>query len=95
MINSARETADLVHEMQVNGGSSCRFGCTDGAVPFRSFAYRTKQLKRCVPCDADGNRRDDIAKLMNGLYEQGYTDVQTQEIKLENGTYNSIIEVKR
>lgn len=97
MINSARETADLVHEMQVKRqqflvDSAVQMGQYHlGALLIEQNSSKAMRLHVI----ADSNRRDDIAKLMNGLYEQGYTDVQTQEIKLENGTYNSIIEVKR
>lgn len=46
---------------------------------------------------ADYSKRDDIAKLMSGLYERGYQDVQTHEIKLDNNntTYNSLVKVTR
>ena len=46
---------------------------------------------------SDYRKRDDIAKLMSGLYERGYQDVQTHEIKLDNNstTYNSLVRVKR
>lgn len=46
---------------------------------------------------ADYSKRDDIAKLMRGLYERGYQDVQTREIKLDNNntTYNSLVKVTR
>lgn len=97
MINSARETADLVHEMQIKRqqflvDSAIQMGRYHlGALLMEQNGSKAMRLHVI----ADSKRRDDIAKLMNGLYEQGYTDVQTQEIKLENGTYNSIIEVKR
>ncbi|MFA5216464.1 hypothetical protein [Sulfuricurvum sp.] len=46
---------------------------------------------------SDYAKRDDIAKLMSGLYERGYQDVQTHEIKLDNNntTYNSLVKVIR
>lgn len=46
---------------------------------------------------ADYRKRDDIAKLMSGLYALGYQDVQTHEIKLDNNntTYNSLVKVTR
>ncbi|MDO9209021.1 MAG: hypothetical protein Q7T91_12300 [Sulfuricurvum sp.] len=46
---------------------------------------------------ADYRKRDDIAKLMSGLYERGYQNVETHEIKLDNNntTYNSLVKVTR
>lgn len=44
---------------------------------------------------SDYRKRDDIAKLMGGLYERGYQDVQTREIKLDDGMYNSLVKVTR
>ncbi len=46
---------------------------------------------------SDYRKRDDIAKLMRGLYDKGYQDVQTQEIRLDNNTttYGSVVKVTR
>ncbi|MBN2869500.1 MAG: hypothetical protein JXK04_00930 [Campylobacterales bacterium] len=44
---------------------------------------------------ADDRKRDDIAKLMSGLYARGYQDVQTHEITLDNDMYNSLVKVTR
>ena len=44
---------------------------------------------------ADDRKRDDIAKFMRGMYTRGYQDVQTREIKLDNGFYNSLVTVTR
>lgn len=44
---------------------------------------------------ADDKKRDTIAKLMSGLFERGYQNVQTHEIKLDNGMYNSLVKVTR
>jgi len=46
---------------------------------------------------ADYRKRDDIAKLMSGLYARGYQNVETHEIKLDNNTttYNSLVKVTR
>lgn len=41
------------------------------------------------------NKRDDIAKLMSGLYVRGYQDVQTHEIALDNKMYNAVVKVTR
>lgn len=40
-------------------------------------------------------KRDDIAKLMSGLYVRGYQNVQTHEISLDNKMYNAIVKVTR
>ncbi len=44
---------------------------------------------------ADYRKRDDIAKLMNGLYDRGYQNVTTEEIKLDDERYNSLVKVIR
>jgi hypothetical protein len=46
---------------------------------------------------SDYRKRDDITKFMRGLYDKGYQDVQTQEIKLDNNTtmYSSVVKVTR
>jgi len=44
---------------------------------------------------ADYRKRDDIAKLMSGLYALGYQNVQTDEITLDNDTYNAVVKVTR
>ncbi|MGD9971340.1 MAG: hypothetical protein AB7S65_12935 [Sulfuricurvum sp.] len=46
---------------------------------------------------ADYRKRDDIAKLMEGLYARGYQNVQTHEIRLDANTttYQSLIKVTR
>ena len=40
-------------------------------------------------------KRDDIAKLMRGLYVRGYQNVQTHEISLDDKMYNAVVKVTR
>ncbi len=40
-------------------------------------------------------KRDDIAKLMRGLYVRGYQNVQTHEIALDDKMYNAVVKVTR
>jgi hypothetical protein len=40
-------------------------------------------------------KRDDIAKLMSGLYTKGYQNAQTHEITLDNKMYNAVVKVTR
>jgi len=40
-------------------------------------------------------KRDDIAKLMSGLYARGYQNAQTHEIALDNKMYNAVVKVTR
>lgn len=46
---------------------------------------------------SDYRKRDDIAKLMSGLYAHGYQNVETHEIKLDDNTttYNALVKVMR
>jgi hypothetical protein len=41
------------------------------------------------------NKRDDIAKVMSGLYTRGYQNAQTHEIVLDEKMYNAVVKVTR
>lgn len=41
------------------------------------------------------NKRDDIAKVMSGLYARGYQNAQTHEIALDKKIYNAVVKVTR
>lgn len=44
---------------------------------------------------ADYRKRNDIARLMSGLYALGYQNVETHAISLDNDMYNAVVKVTR
>jgi len=97
LYHNASETASLIQEMHAKRqqfllDTTAELGRYQlGAMLMEQNG--SKQMTLGVV--ADDRKRDDIAKLMRGLYERGYQDVQTDEIKLDNGSYNSLVKVTR
>lgn len=99
LYHGAEETASLISDMH---GQRQRF-LLDTTAELGRYSLGAMLMeqngskKMNLLVVADYRKRDDIAKLMSGLFERGYQDVQTHEIKLDNNntTYNSLVEVTR
>jgi Tfp pilus assembly protein PilN len=99
LYHGAEETAVLIHDMHVSR-QQFLLDTTAELGRYRLGALLMEQTgskEMNLHVVADYRKRDDIAKLMRGLYVRGYQDVQTHEIKLENNdtTYNSLVKVTR
>ncbi len=97
LYQSSEETAMLIRDMH---GSRQRFllDVTQEMGRYRLGAMALEQngsKEMRIHVVADDRKRDDIARLMDGLYARGYQDVRTHEIKLDNGQYNSLVKVTR
>lgn len=99
LYHGAEETAMLIHDMHASRqqfllDTTAELGRYHlGAMLMEQNG--SKEMNLLVV--ADYRKRDDIAKMMSGLYARGYQDVQTHEIKLDNNntTYNSLVKVTR
>lgn len=97
LIQGAHETADLIGEMHVirqqflidTTSELGRYGL--GTLMLEQNGSKEMQLHVI----ADYRKRDDIAKLMSGLYTRGYQNVETHEIALDNKLYNAQVKVTR
>lgn len=97
LYRASEETASLIHDMHEKR-QQFLLDTTAELGKYRLGAMAMEQngsKEMRLHVVADYRKRDDIAKLMSGLYERGYQDVQTREIKLDNGMYNSLVKVTR
>jgi Tfp pilus assembly protein PilN len=99
LYHAAEETASLIHDMHASRQQFLLDTTTElgryqlGAMLMEQNG--SKEMNLLVV--SNYNKRDDIAKLMSGLYARGYQNVETHEIKLDsnNTTYNSLVKVTR
>lgn len=99
LYHAAEETASLIADMHLSRQKFLN-DTTSELGRYRLGALlmeqnRSKEMS--IHVVSDYRKRDDIAKLMSGLYARGYQDVQTHEIKLDANTttYNSLVKVTR
>lgn len=97
LFRNAEETAALIDDMHAKR-QQFLLDTTAELGRYRLGAMMMEQngsKQMSVHVVSDYRKRDDIAKLMRGLYERGYQDVQTHEIKLDDNMYNSLVKVTR
>lgn len=97
LYHSAEETASLIDDMHTKR-QQFLLDTTAELGRYRLGAMMMEQngsKQMSVHVVSEYRKRDEIAKLMRGLYERGYQDVQTHEIKLDDGMYNSLVKVTR
>lgn len=97
LYKGAEETALLIRDMH-SARQKFLLDATAELGRYRLGAMLVEQngsKEMSIHAVADDRRRDDIARLMEGLYARGYQNVQTREIKLDNGMYNSLVKVTR
>lgn len=97
LYRNSEETADLVHDMHA-ARQKFLLDTTAELGRYRLGAMLMEQngsKEMAVHVIADPRRRDDIARFMTGLYERGYQNAQTHEIKLDDGRYGSLVKVTR
>lgn len=97
LYHSSEETAALIRDMHT-ARQQFLLDTTEEMGRYRLGAVSMEQngsKEMAILVVADDRKRDDIARLMSGLYARGYQDVRTQEIKLDNGQYNSLVKVTR
>lgn len=99
LYHAAEETASLIQDMH-QSRQKFLLDTTSELGRYRLGALLMEQngsKEMNIHVVSDYRKRDDIAKLMSGLYARGYQDVQTHEIKLDtnNTTYNSLVKVTR
>jgi len=99
LYHGAEETAVLIHDMHA-ARQKFLLDTTQELGRYRLGAMLMEQngsKEMSILVVSEYRKRDDIAKLMSGLYARGYQDVQTHEIKLDNNntTYNSLVKVTR
>ena len=97
LYHGAEDTADLIRNMHASR-EQLLLDTTAELGRYRLGAMLmeqngSKEMKVLVV--SDYKKRDDIAKLMNGMYARGYQNVETREIKLDNDMYNSLVKVTR
>ncbi|MDP1785418.1 MAG: hypothetical protein Q8K81_08360 [Sulfuricurvum sp.] len=97
LIQGAQETADLISQMHLKRqqfliDTTSELGRYHlGTLIMEQNGSKEMQLHVI----ADYRKRDDIAKLMSGLYTRGYQNVETHEIALDNKMYNARVKVTR
>ena len=97
LFKGAEETALLIRDMHT-ARQQFLIDTTSELGRYRLGAMLVEQngsKAMSVHVIADDRKRGDIARLMEGLYARGYQNVQTHEIKLDNGMYNSLVKVTR
>lgn len=99
LYHGAEETAVLIHDMHA-ARQQFLLDTTAELGRYRLGAMLMEQngsKEMNVLVVSEYRKRDDIAKLMSGLYGRGYQNVETHEIKLDNNntTYNSLVKVTR
>ncbi|AFV98428.1 MULTISPECIES: hypothetical protein [unclassified Sulfuricurvum] len=99
LYHGAEDTAVLIHDMHA-ARQQFLLDTTAELGRYRLGAMLMEQngsKEMNILVVSEYRKRDDIAKLMSGLYARGYQDVQTHEIKLDNNntTYNSLVKVTR
>jgi hypothetical protein len=97
LIQGAQETADLIGQMNQKRQQFL----LDVTSELGRYGLGTLMIEQngskemSIQVISKYQKRDDIAKLMSGLYTRGYQDVQTHEISLDNKMYNAIVKVTR
>ncbi|MDD5159309.1 MAG: hypothetical protein PHI47_04610 [Sulfuricurvum sp.] len=99
LYHTAEETAALIHDMHA-ARQQFLLDTTSELGHYRLGAMLMEQngsKEMSLLVVSDYRKRDDIAKLMSGLYARGYQNVETHEIRLDNNntTYNSLVKVTR
>lgn len=99
LYHGAEETAVLIHDMHA-ARQQFLLDTTSELGRYRLGAILMEQngsKEMSILVVSEYRKRDDIAKLMSGLYARGYQNVETHEIKLDNNntTYNSLVKVTR
>lgn len=97
MVRGSRETAELIGQMHLKR-QQMLLDVTSELGRYRLGTLSMEQngsKGMALHVVADYRKRDDIAKLMSGLYALGYQNVQTDEITLDNDTYNAVVKVTR
>lgn len=97
MVRGSRETADLIAQMHLKR-QQMLLDVTSELGRYRLGTLSMEQngsKGMALHVVAEYRKRDDIAKLMSGLYARGYQNVETDEITLENDTYNAVVKVTR
>jgi len=99
LIKGAEETASLIRDMHLQR-QQFLIDTTSEMGRYRLGALAMEQngsKEMSILVVSNYTQRDDIAKLMSGLYARGYQNVETHEIKLDNNntTYNSLVKVTR
>ena len=97
MVHGSRETAELIGQMHLKR-QQMLLDVTSELGRYRLGTLSMEQngsKGMALHVVADYRKRDDIAKLMSGLYALGYQNVQTDEITLDNDTYNAVVKVTR
>lgn len=97
LIQGAQETADLIGQMHLKRQQML----LDVTSELGRYGLGTLMIEQngskemSLHIISQYQKRDDIAKLMSGLYLRGYQNVQTHEIALDNKMYNSVVKVTR
>lgn len=97
LIQGSQETADLIGQMHLKRQQMLidvtselgRYGLGTLAIEQNGSKEMSLQVI------SQYQKRDDIAKLMSGLYARGYQNVQTHDIALDNKMYNAVVKVTR
>lgn len=97
LIQGAQETADLIGKMHQKRQQFL----IDATMELGRYALGTLMIEQngskemTLHVISKYQKRDDIAKLMSGLYVRGYQNAQTHEIALDNKMYNAVVKVTR
>jgi hypothetical protein len=97
LIQGAQETANLIGEMHLKRQQFL----IDATTELGRYSLGTLMLEQngskemTLHVISKYQKRDDIAKLMSGLYARGYQNAQTHEITLDNKMYNAVVKVTR
>lgn len=97
LIQGAQETADLIGEMHLKRQEFL----VDATSELGKYGLGTLMIEQngskemTLHVISQYQKRDDIAKLMSGLYARGYQNAQTHEIALDNKMYNAVVKVTR
>ncbi|MFZ5374659.1 MAG: hypothetical protein ACOZBX_03865, partial [Campylobacterota bacterium] len=97
MVRGSQETAELIRQMHLKR-QQMLLDVTSELGRYRLGTLSMEQngsKEMALHVVADYRKRDDIAKLMSGLYARGYQNVETDEITLDNDTYNAVVKVTR
>ena len=97
LIQGAQETANLIGEMHQKRQQFL----IDATSELGRYGLGTLMIEQngskemMLHVISQYSKRDDIAKLMSGLYTRGYQNAQTHEIALDNKMYNAVVKVTR
>lgn len=97
MIQGAEETANLIEEMHLKRQQFL----VDTTSELGRYGLGTLMIEQngskemTLHIISKYNKRDDIAKVMSGLYARGYQNAQTHEIVLDEKMYNAVVKVTR